>query len=127
MHSSKLPSLSARFELRSFGEDIAIARKRRSLTQAHLAAAAGITVPTLRKLERGEPGVSIGAMAMVLLALGVVGGLSCILPPEKDVIGQAITIGSLPARVRTRKLPASNMPSDSQGLGKAVEGGLVAF
>ncbi|RZK10577.1 MAG: XRE family transcriptional regulator, partial [Flavobacterium sp.] len=42
------------------GENIKLARKRRKLTAIQLAERAAIERATLRKIERGDPGVSMG-------------------------------------------------------------------
>ncbi|MCC6899377.1 MAG: helix-turn-helix transcriptional regulator [Polyangiaceae bacterium] len=57
-------------QLVALGERLAVARKRRRMTQGTLAARAGISIPTLRKLEKGEAGVSIAAVLRILQVLG---------------------------------------------------------
>ncbi|GAB4468722.1 MAG: hypothetical protein OHK0029_41180 [Armatimonadaceae bacterium] len=57
--------------LRHLGENLRLARLRRQLTTVQVAERAGISRPTLRSIERGEPQVSLGAYAAVLLCLGL--------------------------------------------------------
>jgi transcriptional regulator with XRE-family HTH domain len=83
------------------GEDIAIARKRRRFTQQRLADGASVNVATIRRLERGDPGVSIGTLAMVFLTLGEHSRLADLLDVSKDDIGLTISVNALPKRVRT--------------------------
>jgi transcriptional regulator with XRE-family HTH domain len=45
-------------------------RKRRGLTQAQLALRSGLPRAKIIQIEKGEPGVSIGAYAAVATALG---------------------------------------------------------
>lgn len=52
------------------GEQIKLARLRRNLSASLVAERAGISRPTLLKVERGAPDVSIGTYARVLQALG---------------------------------------------------------
>ena len=102
MPTKLLPSNSAHAELRKLGEHLSIARKQRRLTIKHLAEAASVAQETIRRLEQGEPGVSIGTLAMVLLVLGENGRLENLLAPATDDIGMVIRIHDLPKRVRTK-------------------------
>jgi transcriptional regulator with XRE-family HTH domain len=61
-------------ELRSLGARIREARLRRELTQKLIAERASIALQTLQRIERGDPGVSAGAYAMVLQSLGLLEG-----------------------------------------------------
>jgi transcriptional regulator with XRE-family HTH domain len=58
-------------QLAALGSRIEMARKRRRMTQQTLAARAGISVPTLRKLEQGDAGVSLAAVVRILQVLGL--------------------------------------------------------
>lgn len=111
MTEKALPSKRAAAELIKLGADIEIARKRRLFTQQRLADGAGISRATLRKLAAGDPGVSVGALAMVLLTLGESGRLSSLLDVSKDDIGLSLGVSELPQRVRSkgqRKLAVSS-------------------
>ncbi len=54
------------------GERIKLATKRRGFTQRLIAERTGLSHPTLRKIERGDPTVSIGHYVVVLSVLGLV-------------------------------------------------------
>lgn len=54
-----------------FGENIKLARKRRNLTQLQLNERTGISRVTLRKIETGDAGVSIGHYLAVLAVLNL--------------------------------------------------------
>jgi transcriptional regulator with XRE-family HTH domain len=54
-----------------FGERLRLSRLRRSLTAKQVAERAGMTPVTLRNLERGNPGVTIGAYLAVMQVLGI--------------------------------------------------------
>ncbi len=56
--------------LRALGEAIRGERLRGNFTQAHVAELAGISLPTLRKVERGDGSVEIRHYARVLGILG---------------------------------------------------------
>ena len=69
----------------------------------------GVSVSTLRALEAGEPGVSIGSFAMALLALGNLSRLDDLGDVGQDDIGLLMDIDALPQRVR---LPTRRPPAD---------------
>jgi len=57
--------------LAELGENIRLARRRRGLSSLLLAERAGMSRPTLRAIERGNAGVTLGAVANVLHSLGL--------------------------------------------------------
>jgi transcriptional regulator with XRE-family HTH domain len=57
--------------LQTLGENIKLARKRRNLTQLQISERTGISRVTLRKIERGDAGVSIGHYISVLAVLNL--------------------------------------------------------
>lgn len=57
--------------LKQMGENIKLARKRRKLTIIQIAERAGIARSTLSLVEKGEPGVAMGAYFNVLRVLGL--------------------------------------------------------
>ncbi len=57
--------------LEIFGENVKLARKRRNLTAIQVAERADISRNTLYLIEKGNPGVSIGAIFNVLRVLGL--------------------------------------------------------
>lgn len=54
------------------GENIKLACKRRNYTQTQVAERTGLSRLTVRKIERGDPKVSIGHYVAVLSVLGLV-------------------------------------------------------
>ncbi len=62
---------SAARQLAALGSRLELARKRRRMTQHTLAVRAGISVPTLRKLEQGDAGVSLATLVRILQVLGL--------------------------------------------------------
>lgn len=85
------------------GTHIAEARKRRRLRQVDVAQMAGITLPTIRAVEAGKLGTSIGAYAGVLWALGLEDGLANIATIEQDADGQVHERVSLRRGVAQRR------------------------
>lgn len=116
--ASQIHSLRAGRELLKLGADIAIARKRRQLTQQRLAEGAGVNVTTLRRLEKGDAGVAIGVLAMVLLTLGESGRLNDLLDVSSDDIGLVLAVNSLPQRVRSRRRSKDAVETSSAGYGE---------
>jgi transcriptional regulator with XRE-family HTH domain len=70
--------------LRALGENLAIARTRRRESQRTWAKRLGISVPTLIRMERGDPGVGAGIYATALWLIGTVSGLAEIAAPAAD-------------------------------------------
>lgn len=64
-------TLSLEDILKTMGENIKLARLRRKITMVMLAERAGIGRVTLRKIENGDSGVTLGAYASVLFCLGL--------------------------------------------------------
>ena len=62
--------------LNVLGENIKLARKRRKLTQQIISDRTGISRVTLRKIENGDPTVSIGHYLSVLGVLGLADDLT---------------------------------------------------
>ncbi|MFS1866980.1 helix-turn-helix domain-containing protein [Vibrio breoganii] len=61
--------------LQSLGENITLAMKRRGISQDMMHKRTGISKPTLRKISKGEPSVSIGHYVNVLAVLGLLDDL----------------------------------------------------
>jgi transcriptional regulator with XRE-family HTH domain len=87
-------------ELKKVGEDIRYARIRRNFTMEELSKRAGISRPTLDKVEKGAPSVAIGIYARVLFILGITGTISQLADFSSDSISRDIEISKLPQRVK---------------------------
>ena len=81
--------------LQRFGERLRLARRRRRLSSKQVAERAGMAPMTLRSLERGGSGVTIGAYLAVMQVLGIESDL--------DMLGQADPLG--------RELQDSRLPA----------------
>jgi transcriptional regulator with XRE-family HTH domain len=86
--------------LRKLGADIRDARRRRRIPAAILAARASISRTTLSKVEKGDPGVSLGGYATVLFALGMADRLADVADPRDDAVGLELEEEHLPERIR---------------------------
>lgn len=93
--------------LRGLGRDIQIARKKRRLPVADFAARMGVSQGTVVRLEKGEPGVGLGSVAMAFLALGELRRLEDLLDVSRDDTGLMLDLDSLPQRIRRRRVANS--------------------
>ncbi len=94
--------------LRKLGHDIRDARRRRRIPVAILAERASISRTTLNKVEKGEPGVSLGIYATVLFVLGLVDRLGDLVDPRHDSVGIELDEEHLPQRIRLSRKSRSN-------------------
>src|SRR5262245_26799725 len=70
--------------LRALGENLAIARVRRHESQRTWARRLGVSVPTLIRMERGDPGVGVGIYATALWMIGRIASLPELAAPAAD-------------------------------------------
>lgn len=82
------------------GGQLAAWRKLQNLTAQQVAERADISRDTLRRLEHGETGVSLGVVLNVARALGALDRLVDALDPYQTDLGRARASAALPRRVR---------------------------
>lgn len=99
---SALP-LPVKRALKKLGRDIADARKRRRLTTTMVAERALISRGTLRRIENGEPGVSLGNVATVLFVLGLADRIGDLIDVAADPYLPEAEAQRLPRRVRPKR------------------------
>lgn len=68
---SRMPTPKARDAARILGAQIGAARRRRRWTTARLAEQVNVSLPTLRRIERGDPTVAMGTVLDAAVAVGV--------------------------------------------------------
>ena len=92
--------------LEALGRRLARHRLNRNLTQAALATQAGVSTPTLQRIEQGHSSQAAN-LIRILRALGLLGNLDALVPePPMSPIQQARMRG----RVRQRASSASGKP-----------------
>lgn len=101
-----------RRQLAALGGRLRAARLRRKLTQAVLAERVGVTLPTLRKIEAGDPTSSLATVIRVLQALGLANDIDLL--AAQDELGRELQDIELkqPRRSTPRKAPK---PSSETG------------
>ena len=86
--------------LAKLGADLKNARRRRRMPMAYVADLARISRSTLHKAERGDPGVSLGTLANLLLGYGMIERLEHLMDVRWDRTGLAQEEDRLPRRIR---------------------------
>jgi hypothetical protein len=86
--------------LAKLGDHIRSARLRRRIPTTIMAARVFVTRTTLRKVERGDPGVSLGTYATVLFVFGMISRLADLADVRSDDVGLQIDEERLPQRIR---------------------------
>jgi transcriptional regulator with XRE-family HTH domain len=79
-----LPIASAS-ALRQLGADLATARKRRGQSLKDWATRVNVSIPTLMKMERGDPTVSMGVYATALWLIQRHSALAALAAPKEDL------------------------------------------
>jgi len=81
--------------LKQLGENLRIARRRRKDGLRVFAERVGVSVPTIRKMEAGDPRVSMAVYATAIWILGRGQMLPRIVDPAFDEVALAIELGRL--------------------------------
>lgn len=109
---SQLPPATAA-ALEKLGADLAVARLRRKESLKTWAQRMGVSIPTLQRLEAGDPAVGIGIVATALWLIQRDSALGALAAPELDLgaieldvrqataLGKARAMASAEARLRT--------------------------
>ena len=80
---SSLPKVASE-ALKMLGENLAIARVRRKESQRLWAKRLGVSIPTLIRMEQGEPSVGIGIYVTALWLIGRAQALPDLADPKHD-------------------------------------------
>lgn len=90
-------------QLAELGANLQIARKRRGESRAAWASRLGVTSPTLLRMERGDPKVSMGAYATALWLIGRSDQLPLAAAPHLDYAAAEAEARKVSGAVRRRK------------------------
>jgi transcriptional regulator with XRE-family HTH domain len=89
--------------LEALGDRLRLARLRRRLPAKQVAERAGMAQKTLRAVERGSPGATLGAYAAVLQVLQLEASLAQV--AAVDALGRTLQDKALEERSTARRLP----------------------
>lgn len=92
-------------QLRALGDNLGVARKRRRESLKAWSQRIGVSEPTLMRMEKGDPSVSMGAYATALWLMGRAPAIADLAAPEHDqgALEEAVRV----ARARAVRKPAS--------------------
>ena len=107
--------IPVRRAVRKLGQDIRDARLRRRIATAVMAERASISRTTLNKVEKGDPGVSLGNYANVLFVLGMAERLGELAAVQVDTVGLELDEARLPQRIRKPRQKPSGRKSPRFG------------
>ena len=107
--------IPVRLAVRKLGQDIRDARLRRRISTAVMAERASISRTTLNKIEKGDPGVSLGNYANVLFVLGMAERLGDLADDGTDTVGLELEEERLPQRIRKPRQNKSGRKSSQSG------------
>lgn len=71
-------------QIELLARNIVIARKRRGETQAQWARKLGVSLPTMARIERGDPSVAMASYVMCLWLVNPAVGLADLIAPQND-------------------------------------------
>lgn len=86
--------------LRNLGRDLALARRKRGISTADMAARLSISRDTLWRFERGDSSVAVGTLASALHVLGMHDRLANLVAPATDQLGLSLDERRVPRRIR---------------------------
>lgn len=100
--------------LRALGERIRLARLRRKFSASLVAERAGVTRPTLTKVEQGDPAVTMGTYLRVLAVLGLDKDIEQV--AADDVLGKKLQdAGMATPRRAPKRLPVITVSTVKKG------------
>jgi ribosome-binding protein aMBF1 (putative translation factor) len=84
------------------GNDLALARRRRHISQESLATRIGASLSTVKRMEKGDMRIPLHFIARALHVFGELERLTSLIDTAKDDIGLTLADAQLPQRVRRK-------------------------
>jgi len=92
--------LPAAHALRKLGRDLALARRKRGISTADMAARLFVSRDTLWRLERGDPTVALGTLSTATFVLQLHDRLANLAAAASDALALSLDEERLPKRIR---------------------------
>jgi transcriptional regulator with XRE-family HTH domain len=92
-----LPAIHA---LRKLGHDLSLARRKRGISTADMAARLFVSRDTLWRLERGDATVAMGTLATAAFVLQLHDRIANLAAPATDALALSLDERRLPKRIR---------------------------
>ncbi len=86
--------------LRKLGRDLALARRKRGISTADMAARLFVGRNTLWRLERGDPTIAVGTLATAAFILQLHDRLANLAAPGTDALALQLDESRVPKRIR---------------------------
>src|SRR5450432_1156278 len=96
--------LPAERALRKLGRDLALARRKRGISTADMAARLFVSRNTLWRLERGDPTVALGTLATAAFILQLHDRLANLAAPATDALALSLDERRLPQRIHRARI-----------------------
>jgi transcriptional regulator with XRE-family HTH domain len=96
-------SLPVERAIAKLGNDLALARRRRHLSQESLATRIGASLSTVKRMEKGDLRIPLHFIARALHVFGELERLASLIDTAKDDIGLTLADERLPQRVRRKR------------------------
>jgi hypothetical protein len=96
--------------IQKLGHDLALARRRRHISQESMAVRMGASLSTVRRMEAGDLRVPVHFVARALYVLGALEPLADLLDTSHDEIGLTLMDSQVPKRIRTKKRKGDDIP-----------------
>ena len=95
--------LPAAHALRKLGRDFSLARRKRGISTADMAARLFVSRDTLWRLERGDPTVAMGTLSTAAFVLQLHDRLANLATPASDALALSLDERRLPKRIHRQK------------------------
>jgi transcriptional regulator with XRE-family HTH domain len=102
------PFPQATRQMEALGERLRVARLRRRLTGVLFAERMGVSRDTLHRLEKGDPGISLGTYLRALRVLGLDADIELV--ARDDILGRQLQDQRLPQRRRSSGATSTKEP-----------------